>query len=167
MVCEQFRERVVLAKKRSISWTDIASTSVGRMNARKVDELWPTKQASKKSKYGNVKTIVDGIKFDSKGESERYTFLKLKERTGRIKDLRLQVPYELIPKSRNEAGKAIRAMTYKADFVYIDTRTGREVVEDFKGKRTQDYINKSKHMKEKYGIEIHETDRTHLKEGRL
>ena len=158
---------MVLAKKRGISWTDIASTSVGKINAHKVSELWTTKQATKKSKYGNVKTIVDGIKFHSKGESERYIFLKLKERAGRIRGLRLQVPYELIPKSRNEAGKAIRAVIYKADFVYIDTRTGCEVVEDFKGTRTQDYINKSKHMKEKYGIEIYETDRTHLKDGRL
>ena len=107
------------------------------------------------------------MRFDSKGESERYTFLKYMQSIGRIKDLRLQVPYELTPKSRDAAGKAIRAMNYKADFVYIDTKTGFEVVEDFKGKRTQDYINKSKIMKEKYDIEVYETNRTHLKEYRL
>ena len=67
---------MVLAKKRGISWTDIASTSVGKINAHKVSELWTTKPGTKKSKYGNVKTIVDGIKFHSKGESERYIFLK-------------------------------------------------------------------------------------------
>lgn len=156
-----------MAKKRGISWTDIASTSVGRMNANKVAELWPSKQSAKKSKYGNVRTIIDGIKFDSKGESQRYTFLKHMQALGRIKDLRLQVPYVLVPKGRSEAGKAIRALTYKADFVYIDTKTGHEVVEDFKGKRTQDYINKSKQMKQVHGIEIYETNRTHLKEYRL
>ena len=59
-------------------------------------------------------------------------------------------------------------MNYKADFVYFNNESGREVVEDFKGKRTQDYINKSKIMLEKYGIEIYETSReTHLKEYRL
>lgn len=156
-----------MAKKRIISWTDIANTSVGKMNANAVSELWPTKKAAKKSKYNNVKTVVDGIKFDSIGESQRYIFLKQMRLLGKIKDLRLQVPYELVPKSRNEAGKAIRAVTYKADFVYIDTRTGSEVVEDFKGKRTQDYINKSKQMKHTHGIEIYETNQTHLKEGRL
>ena len=157
-----------MAKKRSIQWSDIASTSVGRINAAKVADLWPTKaKAASKSKYGNIKVVIDGVRFDSKGESERYTFLKYMQSIGRIKDLRLQVPYELTPKGRDAAGKAIRAMNYKADFVYIDNKTGLEVVEDFKGKRTQDYINKSKNMKDKHGIEIYETNRTHLKEYRL
>ena len=158
-----------MAKKRSIQWSDIANTSVGRMNAGKVADLWPTKatKAASKSKYGNIKVVIDGTKFDSKGEGERYVFLKHMQSIGRIKDLRLQVPYELTPKGRDAAGKAIRAMNYKADFVYIDNKTGLEVVEDFKGKRTQDYINKSKNMKDKHGIEIYETNRTHLKEYRL
>lgn len=158
-----------MAKKRSIQWSDIANTSVGRMNAGKVADLWPTKatKAASTSKYGNIKVVIDGIKFDSKGEGERYVFLKYMQSIGRIKDLRLQVPYELTPKGRDAAGKAIRAMNYKADFVYIDNKTGLEVVEDFKGKRTQDYINKSKNMKDKHGIDIYETNRTHLKEYRL
>lgn len=158
-----------MAKKRSIQWQDIASTNVGRLNVHKVADLWPTKAASsaKKSKYGNVITIIDGIKFDSKGEGLRYEFLKYAQSLGRIKDLRLQVPYELTAKGRNNAGKAVRAMNYKADFVYFNNEKGREVVEDFKGKRTQDYINKSKIMLEKYGIEIYETNRNHLKEYRL
>lgn len=59
-----------MAKTRGIQWADIANTNVGRMNAHKVADVWPTKatNAAKKSKYGNVKTIIDGIKFDSKGE---------------------------------------------------------------------------------------------------
>lgn len=158
-----------MAKKRSIQWLDIANTSVGRMNAAKVADLWPTKATKKAStsKYGNIKVVIDGVRFDSKGEGERYVFLKHMQSIGRIKDLRLQVPYELTPKGRDAAGKAIRAMNYKADFVYIDNKTGLEVVEDFKGKRTQDYINKSKNMKDKHGIDIYETNRTHLKEYRL
>ena len=158
-----------MAKKRSVRWSDIANTSVGRMNAGKVADLWPTKAASpaKKSKYGNVISIVDGIKFHSKGEGLRYEFLKHAQRLGRIKDLRLQVPYVLTPKGRKEDGTAVRAVTYKADFVYFNNEAGREVVEDFKGKRTQDYINKSKAMLDVHGIEIYETNRTHLKEYRL
>lgn len=157
-----------MAKKRSIQWADIANTSVGLMNAGKVADLWPTKAAKATgSKYKNIKVEIDGIKFDSKGEGLRYEFLKHAQAIGRIKDLRLQVVYELIAKGRTEAGKAIRAMNYKADFVYFNNETGREVVEDFKGKRTQDYINKSKMMKAKYDIEIYETNRTHLKEYRL
>ncbi|WP_416330616.1 DUF1064 domain-containing protein, partial [[Clostridium] innocuum] len=58
-------------------------------------ETPPTKP--KKSKYGAVKTEVDGIKFDSKHEALRYQELRLLEQAGEITNLRLQVPFELIP----------------------------------------------------------------------
>ena len=50
-----------------------------------------------KHKYGAKKTMVDGITFDSKKEAQRYEELKLMEKNGYIKDLKLQVGYELIP----------------------------------------------------------------------
>ena len=53
---------------------------------------------NKKSKYGANKVEVDGIKFDSQRESERYIELKQLERVGIIKDLQLQVVFELQPK---------------------------------------------------------------------
>ena len=52
------------------------------------------------------------------------------------------------------SGDAVRAERYKADFTYY--RDGIFVVEDVKGYRTQDYINKRKAMYEKYGIEVTE-----------
>ena len=52
------------------------------------------------------------------------------------------------------SGEAVRAERYKADFTYY--RDGIFVVEDVKGYRTQDYINKRKAMYEKYGIEVTE-----------
>ena len=36
-------------------------------------------------KYGNRKTVVDDIKFDSKAEARRYKELKLLEKSGIIK----------------------------------------------------------------------------------
>ena len=158
-----------MAKKRSIQWLDIANTNVGRLNAAKVADLWPTKATKKAStsKYGNVITIIDGIKFHSKGEGLRYSFLKHAQSIGRIKDLRLQVPYVLTPKGHNKDGTTRYAMKYVADFVYFNNESGEEVVEDFKGKRTQSYIDKSKMMQDVHKIEIYETNRTHLKEYRL
>ena len=158
-----------MAKKRSIQWSDVANTSVGRMNAHKVTDLWPTKatKPASTSKYGNVITIIDGIRFHSKGEGLRYSFLKHAQSIGRIKDLRVQVPYVLTPKGRNKDGTARRAVTYKADFVYFNNESSEEVVEDFKGKRTQDYLIKSKAMQDVHGIEVYETNQTHLKEYRL
>lgn len=101
-------------------------------------------------KYNNIKTVVDGITFDSKKEAQRYQVLKMLERAGAITDLKYQVAFELIPKQDGE-----RAVKYIADFVYKEN--GKVVVEDVKGKRTQVYILKRKLMLERHGIKILET----------
>jgi hypothetical protein len=51
-----------------------------------------------KSKYHSKKTVVDNIEFDSLKEANRYKKLKEQEQAGKIKGLRLQVKYEVIPK---------------------------------------------------------------------
>jgi len=107
------------------------------------------------SKYKAVRTVVDGITFASKKEAARYQELKLLERAGEIRDLRLQVPYEIIPKCGNN-----RAVKYVADFIYKKHYDGItdtfETVEDCKGMKTQVYIIKKKLMLWRYGIEIKE-----------
>ncbi|HBF3147915.1 TPA: DUF1064 domain-containing protein, partial [Clostridioides difficile] len=50
------------------------------------------------SKYNNKKIVIDGIKFDSKDESEYYLYLKEKKENGEIKDFGLQQKFELQPK---------------------------------------------------------------------
>lgn len=82
-------------------------------------------------KYHNKKTFIDGIKFDSKLEAERYAQLKMMECAGVIRDLELQPEYELIPSFRKN-GKTWRKTVYKADFRYIlcDDKT---IIEDVKG----------------------------------
>lgn len=109
----------------------------------------PTKP--KKSKYGAVKTEIDGIMFDSKHEAKRYQELRLLEQAGEITNLRLQVPFELIPKSKH--GMPIR---YIADFTYND-QSGQLIVEDAKGVKTPVYRLKRRIMAEIYNIEIKET----------
>lgn len=106
------------------------------------------------NKYHAKPTVVDGIKFDSKHEADRYRELKILERAGAIQKLQLQVPYLLIP-SQYIDGKCVeRSVTYVADFVY---HIGDElVVEDTKGVRTPDYIIKRKLMLQVYGIRIKE-----------
>ena len=106
------------------------------------------------SKYHSTKTIIDGITFDSKREAKRYSELKLLERAKVITDLKLQVAFELIPKHEID-GIKIRATKYIADFTYYEN--GEYVVEDCKGFRTQEYKNKRRQMREKYGIIIKES----------
>ena len=93
------------------------------------------------NKYGNRKTYVDGIKFDSKREAERYIELKLLERAGVISNLVLQPKYVLQDKFRRN-GKTVRAIHYIADFEYIED--GIKVVEDVKGMETKDFKLKEK-----------------------
>lgn len=101
----------------------------------------------RRAKYGNKKTIVDGIKFDSKREAARYSELKLLEKSGQIEDLKLQVAYQI-----TIAG--VKVCKYVADFTYYDR--GQEVVEDVKGMKTAIYNLKKKLMKACHGIVINE-----------
>ena len=83
-------------------------------------------------KYHNKKTVLDGIKFDSKLEAERYAQLKMMERAGVIKGLELQPSFELLPSFRKN-GKTWRRTVYKADFRYILAEDDSYIIEDVKG----------------------------------
>lgn len=100
------------------------------------------------SKYNNKKTIVDNIKFDSKAEANRYIELKLLEKSAKISDLELQPKFELQEKYINNKGEKIRAITYKADFRYLEGN--KIVVEDVKGVETKEFKIKRKLFENKY-----------------
>ena len=125
------------------------------------------------SKYHNKKVWYDGIEFDSGKERDYYILLKQKESEGEITNLRLQVPYVVIPKVMGEktvvkhlkkGDKIItkpyvrqRETQYFADFVYSDPITGQDEVIDVKSKITrkkESYILKKKMMLAFLGIEI-------------
>lgn len=95
------------------------------------------------SKYGAKKVIINGIKFDSQKEGNHYLELKLLEKQGLIKDLRIQVRFELQPKYKKN-NKTIRAINYIADFVYFDKAKKKMIIEDTKGFRTEVYKLKKK-----------------------
>lgn len=70
-----------MSRKSRNQWNDWAKSS------RKINTDWLNAGKSDKpkmNKHGNIKTEVDGITFDSKGESERYSQLKKYERLGLI-----------------------------------------------------------------------------------
>lgn len=96
------------------------------------------------SKYHNQKTVVDGIMFDSKLEANRWIELKLLLRAGEIEGLERQKRFTLQEPFITGDGERIRAITYVADFVYKDRRTGRLIAEDTKGIKTDVYRLKKK-----------------------
>ena len=89
------------------------------------------------SKYKNHKVTHDGMTFDSKKECERYKVLKAWQEMGVISDLRTQVAFELA-RGIKIAGESRKrpSVRYVADFVYLDRRTGEQVVEDVKSSFT-------------------------------
>lgn len=93
------------------------------------------------NKYGNHKRELDGYKFDSIKEMNRYSELKLLKRGGVIKNLRLQPRYEL-QEGFTYQGKKERKIEYVADFEY--TENSKTVVEDVKGMKTDVYKLKRK-----------------------
>lgn len=104
------------------------------------------------TKYHSRKTRVGDKVFDSKKEADRYVELTLMERAKAIQDLKTQVSFPLIPKSR--WGREIR---YVADFTYyVD---GKLVVEDTKSSITKTplYRLKKRLFEERYQIELKES----------
>ncbi len=91
------------------------------------------------NKYRNKPTVCgEGHKHRSKKEANRCNELELMQKAHIIRDLKVEVPYVLIEKTKLE-----RACKYYADFDYYD-ETGQHIVEDTKGKRTKEYIIKRK-----------------------
>ena len=108
----------------------------------------------KRAKYRNVKTVVDGITFDSKREAAHYGALKALEAAGEISCLRLQVPFVLADAVVLD-GRKRPARKYVADFVYR-RKDGSLAVVDVKGMKTDVYTLKRHLMASIYGIEVQE-----------
>jgi len=83
----------------------------------------------KKSKYGNRKVVIDGITFDSIGEGNRYSELRILEKKGEISNLRTHVSF-----------------AFKCGVIYIPDFTYQKydlfIAEDYKGFRTGTYLLK-------------------------
>jgi len=106
----------------------------------------------RKSKYGAVKTEVDGNVFDSKKEAKRYLVLKAMLQAGEIRELELQPKFDLIV-------NGVKVGKYVADFQYYlkHPSSWEAVVEDCKGMKTPVYRLKKKIVEAIYGITILET----------
>jgi protein associated with RNAse G/E len=106
----------------------------------------PIPTIQRKSKYRNVKTVVAGIKFDSKKEAHYYAKLLILQDYGEVTNIILQQPFEIIHNS-------IKICKYKADFTVTYKDNHVEVI-DVKGMRTPLYRLKKKLVKAFYGIDI-------------
>lgn len=99
---------------------------------------------NRRHKFGAKETYVDGIRFPSEGEARRYLDLKYLEKSGEIRDLRLQPKFVIFDGFTDNAGKKHQPIHYIADFQYWEEGQAMEIVEDFKGKETRIFQMKMK-----------------------
>lgn len=137
------------------------------------------KERKSMGKIAHKKTVIDGITFDSKMESEYYVYLKEEKKAGRVKDFKLQPVFILQPKyfvlngeiitdedeERYKAMDKIRkkhnkdnpdnkinivqAIKYIADFD-ITYKDGSRKIHDTKGIKTTDFKIKEKMFNFRY-----------------
>lgn len=107
-----------------------------------------------KPKYGNKTITTTDGKFDSQLEYYRWCELVLLEKAKQITDLKRQVKFVLIDKS-----KYGREISYMADFTYM--QGDKLIVEDTKSTATKTrlYCLKKRLLAERYGIVIKEVER--------
>jgi len=108
----------------------------------------------KHAAYRNVKSHkieIDGIKFASPGEAERYLELMIRIAKGENIEVFLQPKFELQPKFRKN-GVLFRPIHYIADFkiVHGDGRVEIEDVKGWGGYTTPDFKLKRKMFEYKY-----------------
>jgi len=121
----------------------------------------PQDRVEGKRKYRNIpdyRIAADGtrIRFASKAEAARFDELLAWQKSGVIRNLKLQPEFTLQEAFMTAEGERIKAIRYRADFSY-DIKDGgdwRYVVEDVKGKKTDVYSIKRKMMQEKFGIAV-------------
>lgn len=149
---EEFRE---WQRKRGAGDTWRGSGQAGPGAARGGQNVTPAQRAAaaglaevipKRKKYGNVPTVVDGIRFDSKHEAEVYQTLMARVKAGELRTVCRQVKFDLTG-----------GIVYVADFVAIRPDMSIEAVYDAKSEATKKnrvYIIKKKLMKACWDIEI-------------
>ena len=96
----------------------------------------------KRSKYGNKRTLYQGVVYDSQKEASRAVELDLLKQAGEVL---CWVPHVLFPLAKG--------IKYEADFVIV-WHDWSVTIEDVKGVRTKEYRIKAKLFREKYGREI-------------
>ena len=83
-------------------------------------------KAKRGNKNKSVLTVVDGITFQSGAEARRYGQLSMLQRAGLISDLKAHPKFSI---KVND----IDICSVLLDFSYVDTKTGKTIIEDVKG----------------------------------
>ena len=98
---------------------------------------------TKRSKFGNQPTTVDGMRFDSRKEARYYQTLKIRQVTGEVSYFHTQVPIRLPGNTK-----------YVVDFQVFFTDGREPEYVDVKGKQTESFRFKKRQVESLYPIRI-------------
>lgn len=104
-----------------------------------------TMWVGRRSKYGAVRTVINGIPFDSKAEARRYGELKLIEQAGGLAKLEIHPVFKI----KIDGVLICRVVL---DFCYWNC--GRLIYEDVKGRDNALSKLKRKLVEAQYGIKV-------------
>lgn len=102
-----------------------------------IEEYRKITRSQSKSKYNNIKTLYNGVLYDSKKEAERARDLDLLVSAGRVTNLQRQIRIPLMVNN-------VKIGSYVADFCYKDNYLGKDIIEDVKGVQTAVFKLKKK-----------------------
>ena len=125
------------------------------LEANRVRNDLAAEDKRKKSKYGSVKTTVDGITFDSKAEANRLCELRLMEKAGEITRLSRQEVFPIVINGNPVKMRNGHIAKYTADFIYF--KDGKRIVEEVKGYAVRDYPLRRAIVEAIYNFRILET----------
>ena len=104
-----------------------------------------------RNKYNSKSIVIDGEKFDSMMEADRYLELSLMQRAGIISNLECHPTFTLQEPFSCD-GKRYQSIKYTPDFRYEEG--GRIVVEEVKGYKTKDYSIRKRLFLYQYGERV-------------
>ena len=115
------------------------------------------------NKYGARSIVVDGIRFDSTKEANRYQELKYMVTAGLIDELELQpeFPLHVMEIWRSQTPICITTVgRFRADFRYRDLTSGEIVIEDVKSTATitEAYSLRKRLAEAIHGIHVRELE---------
>jgi hypothetical protein len=111
------------------------------------------------NKYHAQVCTVDGIRFDSRKEARRYEELMILVAAGEILWLELQPEFAVTVKELwRDPGALVVCGRFRADFRYVETRTGEVVIEDTKSgpTKTTAYRLRKRLVEAIHGVTIRE-----------
>lgn len=114
-----------------------------RNNTQRITaKQWREQKTKRAHKFGAEPTVVDGIRFDSKGEAKLYEIRRRQEALGAIFQLRTQVIFQFFKGH-------IPIDTWRIDFTWVH-RDGVQIAEDYTGYMTRRKKKLMKLFREQY-----------------